>query len=197
MTHLTDSQLNEYLDQVLDALEKQECDLHLSSCSECRARLDQLQHLFASLDNLPERSLQRDLSASIVNRLPQKQSRLWTPTFAAQVGVALGVFVWLSVQVTKLITPLLVALRLPQIAMPNFQFPIPVFQFPNFYSLFSIFISLFTIPKFRLPIIAIPTFRLSTFKLSPHEFAFIAIAICLLWLIGNLSLLRNHSGIQK
>ena len=50
--HLTDDQLNEYLDEV--TTERTHIEAHLSSCDECAARLSTLQNLFTELDSLPE-----------------------------------------------------------------------------------------------------------------------------------------------
>ncbi len=197
MNHLTDSQLNEYLDDTLDETTKIKFDSHLQTCEDCSARLCELKFLFTSLESLPEVKLRRDLSPAILARLPQKQPRLWTPFFAAQLGAALGLFFWLSVQVTNFITPIISTSRFPPFTMPNFQYAISNFQFPNFHSLFTIFISLFSIPKFQLPTFNLPTFQPSILNLSTFDLIFISASVFLLWLVGNLSLLRNRSGVQK
>ncbi len=51
--HLTDEQLNEYLDNE-STDERAQIESHLSSCDECAARLSTLQNLFAELESLPE-----------------------------------------------------------------------------------------------------------------------------------------------
>jgi len=185
MNHLTDFQLNEYLDNTLDTSTRREVDAHLQTCEDCSAHLVELKDVFTILKTLPEVKLRRDLSSAILARLPQKQTRLWTSSLAAQLGAALGVFIWFSMQVANFIIPIISAFRFPQFTMPSFQFTVPDFQFSNLYSLFSI-------PKFQLPPFDFPTFQLSTFNL-----AFIAISIFLLWLVGNLSLLHDRSGVQK
>ena len=53
--HLTDDQLNEYLDN--ETAERAQIELHLDSCDECAARLSTLQDLFAELESLPELAL--------------------------------------------------------------------------------------------------------------------------------------------
>ena len=199
MNHLADSQLNEYLDNVLDKSEKQQCDLHLSSCAECRARLEEMQHLFIALDDLPEKNLQRDLSFSIINRSPQKQSRLWTPIFAAQLGAAIGVLIWLSVQATKLVMPFLTEFQFPTFRLPPStpRFALPTFHLSllNLYSLFSNPYLLSSIPHFPFPIFNLSTFQL--FNLSTLNIIVIVISVFTLWLVGNLSLLRSRSGVQE
>lgn len=197
MKHLTDSQLNEYFDEALDAQARRAVDAHLQSCAECRARLEELQQVFSDLADLSEIKLPHDLTSSIMAHLPSKQPRIWTPFFAAQLGAALGLFFWLLTQTINFIIPIVSTFQVSQLAMPSLQFAIPNFQFPNFYAPFSIFISLFSVPKFPLPIFNLPTFQPSTLNLSPFSFAFIVTSVFLLWLIGNLSLLRNRTGVQK
>jgi len=58
--HLTDEQLNEYLDN--EIVDRADIESHLASCGECAARLTALQTLFAELDSLPELELTRDLA---------------------------------------------------------------------------------------------------------------------------------------
>ena len=74
--HLTDQELNEYLDN--ETVNRAEIEMHLDSCDECAARLSTLQALFADLDSLPEVTLSRDLAARF--RLPEPDST--TPTLA-------------------------------------------------------------------------------------------------------------------
>ncbi|MBM3124623.1 MAG: hypothetical protein FJZ87_06060 [Chloroflexi bacterium] len=65
--HLTDDQLNEYLD---DALPKRaRAESHLSTCAECTARLSALRSLAAEIESLPEESLARNLAPAVTRRL--------------------------------------------------------------------------------------------------------------------------------
>jgi len=194
MKHLTESQLNEYLDNTLNASARLEVDLHLQSCADCRARLDELQSLFTALAGLPEARLARDFSSNILSRLPQKQPRIWTPFFAAQVGAALGMFIWLSTQITKFIPTDFSALRFPQFSIPTFPPSTPHFPLPTLYSLFSNPYSLFTILR---PPFSIPTFNLPAFQLSTFQVAFVSIGALALWVTGNVTLLRNRREVQK
>jgi anti-sigma factor RsiW len=50
--HLTDEQLNEYLDN--ETTERAQIETHLASCADCAARLIALQVLFAEIESLPE-----------------------------------------------------------------------------------------------------------------------------------------------
>lgn len=189
MNHLTDFQLNEYLDNALDETMKRGFDSHLQTCEDCSARLDELKTLFANIESLPEVKLRRDLSPAILARLSQ-QPRIWTPFFAAQLGTALGVFFWLSMQAANFIRPF------------DIQFNVSDLQFSNLNSMLPVFQSLFTVSKFQLPAFNLSTFQPSTFNfptlnLSTSNLAFISVSIFMLWLVGNLTLLRNRSGVQK
>ncbi len=207
MNHLSDSQLNEYLDNVVDMTARHEIDLHLAACEECPAQLAELQTLFSDLEGMPEIKPTHDLTSSVMARLPNKQSRLWTPAFAAQLGAALGVLFWLSTQVTKLIMPF--TFHIPQFAILTLQLGMPNFQFSNLISLFSIPYSLLSVSYSPSPIFNLATIQLLNWstlnlpfdvaqgRLSTFNIIVIAASVFVLWLVGNLSLLRNHSGVQK
>jgi hypothetical protein len=202
MNHLSDSQLNEYLDNLLDAPTRRKADAHLRSCEECHLRLAELQLVLSAIEDLHEVKLSHDLTSSVMVHLPQSQ-RLWTRTFVAQLGAALGVLFWLSMQVAKFVTPS--NFHFPQFVIPAFQFAMPNFQLSNLYSWFSTPHSLFTILHFpssifNLRIFDFPNFQPFDFaqdRLSTFNIIFITISVFALWLVGNLSLLHYHSGDQK
>ena len=62
--HLTEEELNEYLDNEIQ--DRARAELHLSSCDECAARLATLQALFTEIESLPELALTRDLAAPVM-----------------------------------------------------------------------------------------------------------------------------------
>ena len=70
--HLSEEQLNEYLDEATD--ERAQIEAHLSSCDECAARLSALQDLFLEIESLPEVELARALAAPFTPRpsLPRR-----------------------------------------------------------------------------------------------------------------------------
>jgi hypothetical protein len=78
--HLTEEQLNEYLDEA--TTERVQIEAHLSSCSECAMRLSTLQNLFIELDSLPELELTRNLAAPFTLRpnLPAQLPKFLTLT---------------------------------------------------------------------------------------------------------------------
>jgi|SRR5271157_873020 len=199
MNHITDFQLNEYLDHALDEAIQGQCDLHLSSCVECRARLEELKGLYSNLADLREVELSRDLTSSVLAHLPRFRSNLWTRTFAAQLGAALGMALFIAVEITQTI-------HVPP--LPTFQFSIPEFRFtiPNLpssipESLFPIFRSLFSISRFSFPTLSaslyipqLPEFRI---PLSSLQTSIIVIFTLLLGLIGNAILLCERSEVRK
>ncbi len=58
--HLTDEQLNEYLDH--ETNERAQIELHLATCGKCSARLAALQDLFSEIKSLPELELSRNVA---------------------------------------------------------------------------------------------------------------------------------------
>lgn len=70
MTHLTDEQLNEYLDGVLAGAEKTAVEAHLRQCASCRAQLQELQIVFAALDEVAAVELPVDVETAVLQNLP-------------------------------------------------------------------------------------------------------------------------------
>jgi hypothetical protein len=168
--HISDVQLNEYLDEATN--EREQIEAHLSSCDECAARLSTLQGLFAELESLPELVLTRDLAAPF-----KRTSSLPTSVPA-----------WLPLTVTLQATIALVAFVV--VAPFVIQF-LPVMEMP---SLGNVFIQLQTqwttwldlLSQFQMP--ALPTFSL---ELSSMYLMSVLAVVSTLWLVGNGLLLRN------
>lgn len=206
MNHITDFQFNEYLDHALDKTTQEQFDLHLSSCTECRTRLEELIQLDSNLAGLHEMQLPRDLTSFVLARIPQSQPALWTRTFAAQLGAAFGMIFFLAVEIAKSIyIPSLSTFLSPipyprfpmfefRFALPNFQFIISELPFPVPHSLFSSFYSLFAIPQLTINIPQLPTFQI---PFSNIQASVIAIFTVVFGLIGNAVLLREHSEVRK
>jgi anti-sigma factor RsiW len=76
--HLTDNDLNEYLDNA--TADRARLQTHLDSCADCAARLATLQTLFAELDSLPDLALTTPLAARVLLDL-KRTPRLprWLP----------------------------------------------------------------------------------------------------------------------
>jgi hypothetical protein len=172
--HLTDAQLNEYLDEA--ASERAQIEAHLISCGECSARLTDLQALFAELESLPDLALTRSLAAPFISpRSLPVQLPAWFPlTVTLQAAVALAALV---------------------IAVP---FAIRLLPVPAAPSLGRVFIQMQTqwtawldmLPaasQFKMPVLPSLSFELSSLFLMS------ALAVVsMLWLVGNGLLLRDQ-----
>jgi hypothetical protein len=169
--HLTDYQLNEYLDN--ESAERAQIEFHLDSCDECAARFSTLQDLFAEIESLPELELTRSLATPFAPR----------PSLSAQLPA------WLPLTVTLQAAVALVALI---IAAPFVNQLLPAMEIP---SLSNIFIQLQTqwttwldmLSQFQIP--TLPTF---SFELSSLYLMSALAVVSMLWLVGNGLLLRNQ-----
>jgi hypothetical protein len=193
MNHLDDYTLNEYLDRVLDESARAEVEAHLGTCAACKAKLDELRKLFAELDDLPEVHLEGDLVPAIFERLPHHdpvRPWVWTRALAAQLGVAVGFVFWLGMQV------------IPFIEVPKFALQkIPTV---GFRSMFMQLLTIqFSIPKFRFPDFAyqMPTlnFQLPTFniQLSTAHLSMLMVSTLVLWVVGNIILLKRGQEVSS
>lgn len=169
--HLTEDQLNEYLDN--ESIERAQIESHLSLCDECTARLSTLQNLFAEIESLPELALTKSLAAPFTRTsiLPAK-----LPTFLTLTVVLQAVAAFIAMIVAA---PFVIQL-MPAIEMPSFS---------------NIFIQIQTqwtswldiLSQFQMP--TIPTF---SFELSSLYLMTALVVVSMLWLVGNGLLLRNQ-----
>jgi predicted anti-sigma-YlaC factor YlaD len=91
MKHPSESLLNEYLDGALPLVERHRVETHLAGCQRCRVELESLQNVFQSLANLPDRPLQRDLRKPVLERIKRVPLiRTWNLVVAVQAGFVLG-----------------------------------------------------------------------------------------------------------
>ena len=167
--HLTDDQLNEYLDN--ETAERAQIETHLASCADCAARLTALQALFAEIESLPDLALSRSLAPRLTPHAPALP-RWLTLTATLQAALAL---------IALLVAAPVFATRLPVIQMPSFADMLLQFQ-----SQWALFFD--TITTYQLPTLPqLPPLEISTFVLS------LTIAgASLLWLVGNGLLLRKQ-----
>jgi predicted anti-sigma-YlaC factor YlaD len=75
MPHVTEEQLNLYLDQVLSSQECTAIEAHLAVCATCRAELESLQSLFVALNTLPADPLSDDLAAGVLSAVAGERQR--------------------------------------------------------------------------------------------------------------------------
>ena len=119
MNQLTETQLNEYLDQMLDENSRQQVQAHLDTCKQCSAELTELEMLFSALDELPEVPLTRDLTPGVLARLPNSIQipNLWKqPAFVMQ-SLLTAILVGISIPILQVFRE-----RLPQFES-SFTFP--------------------------------------------------------------------------
>jgi len=168
--HLTEEQLNEYLDN--ESTERAVVEAHLSSCDECAARLSTLQNLFTELDSLPELELTRDLAAPFIPRpsLPAQLPKFLTLTVTLQAAAALVVSI---------------------LAAPFFIKVLPAIEMPSFGKVFIQIQSQWTAWLDVLSNIQMPTIPTFSFELSSLYLMSALVAVSMLWLVGNGLLLRN------
>jgi len=168
--HLTEEQLNEYLDN--ESTERAVVEAHLSSCDECAARLSTLQNLFTELDSLPELELTRDLAAPFIPRpsLPAQLPKFLTLTVTLQAAAALVVSI---------------------LAAPFFIKVLPAIEMPSFGKVFIQIQAQWTAWLDVLSNIQMPTIPTFSFELSSLYLMSALVAVSMLWLVGNGLLLRN------
>jgi len=169
--HLTDVQLNEYLDN--ETAERTQIELHLDSCNECAARLTTLQDLFAEIESLPEVALTKSLAAP----------------FAAPRSLPAKLPTWLPLTVTLQAAIALVALV---ISAPFVIQLLPDLEAP---SLSNVFIQLQTQWTTWLDILSqfqMPTLPTISFELSSLYLLSVLAVVSVFWLVGNGLLLRNQ-----
>lgn len=170
--HLTDDQLNEYLDN--EIAEREQIESHLASCGECAARLTALQSLFAELESLPDVAFSTNLAAR----------------FASTGGLTPQLPRWLTLTATLQAALALIALIL---AAPFVMNLLPAIETPSFTEILiqlqSQWLMLFNlITNYQLPNLpSLPPLQIPTLTLS------LALAgASLLWLVGNGLLLRKQ-----
>ena len=172
MTHLTDDQLNEFLDNSnLD----NSMIRHLDTCSDCQTRLGDLRSVFTALESLTEVQPPRDLTESILTKLSPawggmafRRTRTWTWHSLAQALGAFAILAWLA---SSFVLP-------PEIA---------TYQPPTFDSLLASVIQMLSSFTFEAP-----TFDLqpSIIDLQSTTILMFIISAVVLWLVGNGLLLR-------
>jgi hypothetical protein len=172
--HLTDDQLNEYLDHA--TAQRAEIETHLDTCDECAARLSTFQALFADLESLPEVTLSTNLAARFSPR-PNL-----TPSLPR----------WLTLTASLQAVAALVALI---VAVPFFSIMIPQIETPSFTTWLFEIQSLWTSWLGALSTFQLPNYQFTNLPTYPVELStlFIALAIVsIFWIFGNGLLLRNN-----
>ena len=180
MKHLSEYQLNAYLDGMLESTERQEVEAHLGACPACQERYRDLQLVFESLAALPEASLSRDLTPAVLSQLPPRRLFLArSRSIAIQLGVVLGVSVWSAMQFVH-------AIRLPSFGA---LLKVLLLLFPEV-SLQTLGLPALRLPPLELPALSPPTIGV---QFTSGQAAVLILSAFLLGVVGNLTLLRRRA----
>jgi len=170
--HLTEDQLNEYLDGQTD--DRARIQTHLDSCDDCAARLATLRTLFTELDSLPDLALTTPLAARVLLDL-QRTPRLprWlTLTSLLQTAAAAAAIL---------------------VAAPLVLDYLPTVQAPTWTDLFAQIQLQWLSWLDALASIQSPTIpELPALGVSTLSASLVFLAALAMWLFGNRVLLRNR-----
>jgi predicted anti-sigma-YlaC factor YlaD len=140
MNHLSENQLNEYMDHSLETEALEAVEQHLSTCSTCRDSLSALENLTAILHSLPDETPVIDLVSTVLADLPDtKMAPGWRVVLGIQLGVVLGLLLSIIFSISHSAGPIewlgLVYYRLTHFKFPaalpfSFSIPHPSLQLP-------------------------------------------------------------------
>jgi len=179
--HLTDDQLNEYLDN--EIADRAQIELHLSSCSECAARLDALRNLFAEIESLPDLTLSRDFAAAFTRQsnLSYQLPRWLRLTATLQAAIAVITIIFGAPFTMKFISPYLYDM-----------------QAPSFAEIFLALRSQWIAWLDRLSQLHIPSIpEIPIIELSSLVIVLTLTGVSVLWIVGNGLLLRNQNKTSR
>ena len=180
MQHLTESQLNEYLDHAMEDSMRVQSEAHLAGCGDCQARLAALQAVFQALAGLPEEAPRRDLiPAELQTRQPRFSSKAGLAALAVQAGLSIAVLLFAS--------PFLVSRMAGWMPAWNGLITLPVIHLPV---LFDVHASLFFPSLPHLPKLSFPV-MITSFNFP--IWVILLIAAGLLFVIGNFSLIFHRT----
>ena len=179
--HLTDEQLNEYLDD--ESTERVLIETHLSSCGECAARLTALQNLFAEIESLPELELTHSIAARFTPTpsLPPQLPRWLTLTATLQAVLALIAIVFAAPFAAQLLEP-----YSQMVAVPSFTDVLLELQL-NF-TLWMQSFQTVSLPELPSNVFALPA------EITPSILLLSVIGMLLAWALGNWWLLHRKTN---
>ena len=170
--HLTDEQLNEYLDH--EAADSAGIELHLSTCEDCFARLAALQDLFSEIESLPDVELSRDVVPGL--NLPVELPRSLRLTVTLQAALAVVAILIAAPFVMQFLSPYVSGIS-------GTSFTELLLQLQSQWMVWLDMLSTFQFP-------AIP--EIHVVELSSLFMILTVIGVSLLWLVGNGLLLRDQ-----
>ena len=180
MNHPTETQLNEYIDNVLEAATQARISVHLTTCADCRGRLASLETVFQALGALPEEKLMRDLTPAVLHALPGSFFGLiGRLALTIQVGVSLGVLLIFAPRVTDRVAGIVLRLA-DMITRPEINWPTPVEVYSH-------------LPIIRLPHPPELTLPIAITHATLPIWFILGIAAVLLLVVGNFSLIFHST----
>jgi hypothetical protein len=174
--HLTDEQLNEYLDR--ETGDRAQMESHLSVCADCADRLSEMKVLFSEIESLPELAISPGFGARFMPSRsdPAPLPRSLTLTMIVQAALAAVGIVIAAPFVRQFISS--------YSAGPSTLSFIEIFlQIQNAWAAWLDTLSSFSFPN--LP-------EIQLVNVSSLVVVLAVIGVSLLWLIGNGLLLRNQ-----
>ena len=174
--HLTDDQLNEYLDH--ETNDRALIELHLDSCADCAARLHALQELFSEIESLPDVAISPAFASRFTPRLNQ------SPQWPRALRLAVILQAVLAIVAIIVAAPFVLQFVSPYVSHIPAPSLVDVFmQLQRQWNAWLALLSTFQIP-------AIP--ELPVIQGSSLFMVLTVIGVSLVWLIGNGLLLRNQ-----
>ena len=170
--HISDAQLNEYLDH--EAADSAGIELHLSTCEDCSARLAALQDLFSEIESLPDVELSRDVVPGL--NLPVELPRSLRLTVTLQAALAAVAILVAAPFVMQFLSPYVSGIS-------GTYFTELLLQLQSQWMAWLDMLSTFQLP-------AIP--EIHVVELSSLFMILTVIGVSLLWLVGNGLLLRDQ-----
>ena len=174
--HLTDEQLNEYLDG--ETADPAQMELHLAVCTDCTRRLSEMEALFGEIESLPELGISPGFSARFmpVRSEPAGLPRSLTLTMMVQAALAVLVIIISAPFVIRFVSS-----YAPGLSIPSF---VDVFlQVQTVWMAWLDTLSTLSFPTLpEIPVV----------NVSSLVTIFMVVGVSLLWLLGNGLLLRNQ-----
>jgi hypothetical protein len=174
--HLTDEQLNEYLDG--ESTDHAQMESHLAVCADCARRLSEMKVLFSEIESLPELAISPEFSARFTSpqNEPAELPRSLTLTMILQAALVVAGIMIAAPFVIRFVSSYA-----------------PIHWVPSFV---DIFLQMQTVWMAWLDILSTLSFpnipEIPVVNVSSLVTIFTVIGVSLLWLIGNGLLLRNQ-----
>jgi hypothetical protein len=173
--HLTDEQLNEYLDH--ETNERAPMEAHLALCADCARRMRELEVLFSEIGSLPELAISPEFSTHFT---PNRSEWVVLPP-----SLTLAMLLEAVLAVVAIIVAAPFVAELVRFYLPGLSAPSPVDLFLPIQTVWTAWLD--TLSTFSFPVPEIPRVNVSSLFMM-----LTVIGASLLWLIGNGLLLRNQ-----